>query len=78
MYEKTDRIGAMVRVDAMLGEAKRSLDDAKGTYEYYRKEFERAQERYEAAQSTVHILENMQTELEVLGIEYKRYSDNRI
>ncbi len=77
MYVKQDRTVAMVRVEAMLGEAERSLEDAKGTYEYHLKELDKARERYEAAQNTVQILKNMHSELEVLAIEYKRYVDNR-
>ena len=59
MFEKQDLTVATVRIEAMLGEAKRSYEDAKDTLDYYEKEYDRARKRYNAALDTVERLQEM-------------------
>lgn len=77
MYVKQDRISARTYIEAMLGEARRAKDDAESSYDYYKKEYERAQEKFWAADNTVRTLEHMLEECDVLACEQKRYEDNR-
>ena len=63
MFVDSDRIGTAVRIDAMLGEARRALSDAEEDFEYCKKEYDRAYVRYESAQGVVKLLEEMKMDV---------------
>lgn len=76
MFVDSDRIGASVRIDAMLGEARRALSDAEKDFEYCKKQYDRAHVRYESAKGVVQLLEEMQAdadELKKLNDAYQRH-----
>ena len=71
MFVDSDRIGASVRIDAMLGEARRALADAEKDFEYCKKQYDRAHVRYSSAKGVVQLLEEMQEDVE----EVKKLND---
>lgn len=64
MFVDSDRVVATVRIDAMLGEARRALSDAEKDFEYCKREYDRAHVRYESAKGVVRLLEEMQMDAE--------------
>lgn len=77
MFVDKDRIGAAVRIDAMLGEARRALSDAERDFEYCKKEYDRAQVRYESAKGVVQLLEEMQTDVDEVKKLNEAYRKHR-
>lgn len=65
------RIGVAVRIDAMLGEARRALSDAEQDFEYCKKAYDKAHVRFESAKGVVEVLEEMQKDIE----EVKRLNE---
>lgn len=77
MFVDSDRIGTAVRIDAMLGEARRALSDAEKDFEYCKKEYDRAHVRYESAKSVVQLLEEMRMDIDMVKQLNETYHNHR-
>lgn len=77
MIVDKDRVTTVVRIDAMLDEARRILSDAERDFEYYRKEYDKAHIRYESAKGIVQLLEEMRADIDEVKELYEAYLKHR-
>lgn len=75
MFKIEDLTAASVHIEAMLGEAKRSLKNAEDTLDYYREEYERAKVHYEAANDAVQRLRVMHRDCEEIYKDFANWRD---